>query len=509
MRPITGRLPTTAQQPTTIQQPTTTQQLFRMSPSSSCPDYPAALEFLLGRIDYERTAVIPYRSRQFKLDRMLRFLAAVENPHHHLRAVHLAGTKGKGSTASMIAAVCRAAGYRTGLYTSPHLVSIEERMVVDGQACSPSELVDLVDQVRHAVAEMDREASAGLDDPQGLTYFEITTAMAMLHFASRRVDIAVLEVGLGGRLDSTNVCRPEVTAITSISFDHMRQLGSTLAAIASEKAGIVKPGVPMISGVVESEPRDVIRAVCRDRAAPLIEVSRDYRIQYQPGPVDEILGGWVDFTETDRPDGLRLNGARLGLVGPHQGANAGVALAVLAQLSRRGWEFPEAALRTGLEEVRCAARVELIQGAPTVVIDAAHNAASIESLCAAIDERFSDRRGLLVFATSRDKDIDGMLSRLIPRFDRIVFTRYQNNPRGIDPAALVARAQALIESNRDADLAPPEIRTGVDPPAAWKLAAGWAAAEDVICVTGSFFVAAEVRELVVGESALRQAAMEA
>ena len=203
-----------------------------MTASPDAFDHAAALTYLHGRIDYERNTKLPYRSRGLKLDRMRELAARLGNPHQRYPILHVAGTKGKGSTASMLAAILTAAGYRTGLYTSPHLDCVEERMAVDGHACSPQELVELLRAVRPLVDTLDQAATHPQGYAGGPTYFEITTATAMLHFCRQAVDAAVLEVGLGGRLDSTNICQPEVSVITSISFDHTQQLGNTLAAIA-------------------------------------------------------------------------------------------------------------------------------------------------------------------------------------------------------------------------------------------------------------------------------------
>src|SRR5262245_30142218 len=224
----------------------------------------AALDWLMGRINYERTAFIPYQDRQLKLDRMRQLLTRLGQPDAGMKIVHIAGTKGKGSTSAMIAGILTAAGFRTGLFSSPHLERIEERFAVDAEPCTAAELVALVDRLRPVVRSMDEEAAAEGDAAGGPTYFEATTAMALLHFVERGVDAAVLEVGLGGRLDSTNVCLPAVCVITSISFDHTKQLGNTLASIAREKAGIIKPGVPVVCGVTDLEPQSVIAAIARE-----------------------------------------------------------------------------------------------------------------------------------------------------------------------------------------------------------------------------------------------------
>jgi dihydrofolate synthase / folylpolyglutamate synthase len=231
-----------------------------MAATTEVCDYASAVDFLFSRINYERAAHIPYAS-DFKLSRMRRLLAHLGDPHLSLKAIHIAGTKGKGSTAAMVASILQAAGKRTGLYTSPHLARVEERLTVDGNLCEASQFVDLVAEVQRAAARLQQDSGPAADSGDDPTFFEVTTALAFLHFARQRVDAAVLEVGLGGRLDSTNVCLPQVCIITSISFDHMRQLGNTLAAIASEKAGIIKSGVPVVSGVTSGEARAVIAGI--------------------------------------------------------------------------------------------------------------------------------------------------------------------------------------------------------------------------------------------------------
>lgn len=251
-----------------------------MSAEMPVHDRQSAFDFLFGRINYERTSLVPYSTGEFKLDRIRRLLAALGDPHKKFPAIHIAGTKGKGSTAAMMASILQVAGYRVGLYTSPHLNSLEERFVVNGQLCSEPEFVSLVQEIQRAVHEIAEQELSGVSPPLGEhTFFEITTALGLLHFARQNVDAAVLEVGLGGRLDSTNVCLPAVCIITTISFDHTRQLGNTLALIAAEKAGIIKPGVPVVSGVTNDEPREVIRVIAAQQNAPLYERTIDFDTQ--------------------------------------------------------------------------------------------------------------------------------------------------------------------------------------------------------------------------------------
>jgi len=446
-------------------------------------EYDRALAFLYGRINYERAAAETYGAADFPLERMRDLLARLGNPERRLKIIHVAGTKGKGSTSTMIAAVLTAAGIRTGLFTSPHLIDLEERIAVDGCNCTPTELVSLVDRLRDATDAMDIAASARPGEV-GPTYFELTTAMALLHFVDCDAAAAVLEVGMGGRLDSTNVCHPEVTVITSISLDHQRQLGGTLALIAAEKGGIIKPGVPLVSGVLAAEPQTVIEQICQERGSPLIQAGRDFHFEYTP-PTDfdraETLGE-LDYFQNGAP---ALQGVRLGMLGAHQGTNAAVALATIETLRNAGWEIPVAAVRAALATARTPARVEVISRRPTIVIDAAHNVASIAALLATLDTSFGPRRRILIFASARDKDIRGMLELALPRFDEVLLTRFEKNPRGLPVVELRRLADEFGGGN---------CRSCETPAEAWQVARSLLTPADLLCVAGSFFIAAELRQ---------------
>jgi dihydrofolate synthase/folylpolyglutamate synthase len=465
-----------------------------MPASTAAPNPVSALDFLLQRINFERTTNIPYRAVEFKLDRMRRLMGLLGDPQLALKAVHIAGTKGKGSTAAMTAAILQAAGYRTGLYTSPHLEQIEERIVVDGQICPTDAFLALAAQVQPAVEQLDCEAAAAGNI--GPTFFEVTTAMAFLHFAQAKVDAAVLEVGLGGRLDSTNVCQPEVCIITSISFDHTRQLGSTLAAIAGEKAGIIKPGIPVVSGVIDEEPREVIAARAVACNAPLIQRGRDYDFTAPEPPLTEHSPN-TSFTylQPARSPTYELPNLQLGMLGTHQAANAASAIAAINRLRQRGWSIGDEAIRKGLSTAHCPARIELVSEQPAVILDVAHNLASIEALLTVLENRFPARRRLLVFASSKDKDYGGMLRRLLPAFDVAILTRYVNNPRAMEPEALLAIAQQIRAETADGQ-ASPALHAAARPADAWRLARLIADPADLICITGSFFLAAELRSVV-------------
>jgi dihydrofolate synthase / folylpolyglutamate synthase len=446
-----------------------------------------ALEFLLGRIDYERNVGIPYGERQYRLDGMRDLLERIGRPDRKFPIIHVAGTKGKGSTSAMVAAGLGACGLSVGLFTSPHLERIEERFTIDGRQCSEPQLARLVDRLRPIVAAMDDELSKREPPDLGPTYFELTTAMALLHFADAGVDAAVLEVGMGGRLDSTNVCQSTVSIITSISYDHTKQLGDTLAEIAWEKAGIIKPGVPVVSGAVAPEAATVVRRVADERGCRLVELGRDFEFDYRPPQHLERAPdrGRVDF-RIGRDSALReTNHVALGLAGLHQGANAALALATIDELRRLGWNLPEAAVRHGLAELHWPARVEVVARRPCVVLDAAHNVASIEALLTTLAESFGARRRILVFATTQEKDVAGMMRLLLPAFDDVVLTRYTQNPRGVPVDELRQIAQSMQPASR---------QTAEDPAEAWSAVHALRPdANDLVCITGSFFIAAQMR----------------
>ena len=456
----------------------------------------AAVDYLMGRINYERMPVQPYGARHMKLDRMRTLLHRLGNPDAGMPIVHVAGTKGKGSTSALVATMLHAAGYDVGVYSSPHLEALEERFCVNGGPCSGEELADLVDRLRPVVQQMDAAAVAGNDPSQRPTFFELTTALALLHFAQRRVDATVLEVGLGGRLDSTNVCQPAVTVITSISLDHTRQLGDTTAKIAAEKGGIIKPGVPVVIGPVEAAAHEVLAGLARQHGARIIDAGQDFAFDYRPPhEVDaHAEAGRLDFWARSAGDPLELRDCQLRMLGHHQAANAALALAAIVELRRQGWMISTDAMRTGLAEAALPGRIEVISRRPTVVLDVAHNVASVAALVESLQESFAASRRLLAFAASRDKDVPGMLRVLMPRFDRIIVTQFQENPRAVPIEQLMNLCRdELRQLGRAAD--GEHLASRDTPAAAWGLARKWAAPDELVCITGSFFIAAEMRGL--------------
>lgn len=447
--------------------------------------YEQALEFLYSRVNFERQSSTQYGLGDFRLDRMRQLLQRLGNPQDRLPTVHIAGTKGKGSTAAMLASVLSAAGHRTGLFTSPHITQFEERFTVDGRQPTPDELVELVNQVADVVQAMDEMPGA-----MSPTYFEIVTALGWLYFIRQQAQIVVLEVGLGGRLDSTNICRPNVCVITSISRDHTKQLGYCVEQIAAEKGGIIKPGVPVVSGVLDTAAREVIEQIAIERSCRLVQMGRQLNSAYHPG-APSLPGGNCGMDHFDvSVNPHSWTGLPLALLGEHQSRNGALVLAVVAELRAQGWLLPDEAIERGLREVRWASRIEVLGEYPAVIVDGGHNWAAVAALVETLTQRFRARRRILVFAASQDKDVAGMLRQLYPVFDTVILTAFHNNPRNL-PAGELAQLSHAMSSRL--------VHVTNNSATAWKLARRLAGPEDLICVTGSFFLAAELREQILDE----------
>ncbi len=440
--------------------------------------YEHVLDFWAERTNYESIG-LPTDPRAFSLDRMHSLLRHLGHPEQRLKIIHVAGTKGKGSTSAMLASILRQAGYRTGLFTSPHLVYVEERVQVDGQPISRADLTQCMRRVARAVEAVESEHRSGT------TFFEIITALGFLHFAEVRADFAVVEVGLGGRLDSTNVCTPLVSVITSISLDHVLQLGNTLPAIATEKAGIIKPGRPVISGATHPEAAEVISQIASERGVPLATLGVDFQFRYRPGRVSNTQQIQPRVTVTVQNE--IWPELELPLFGEHQAANAAIAIACVSELRRNGVFIPLEAVRDGLAQVQWPARLEIVSQSPLVVLDCAHNVASIQAAVEALKTTFSSSRQGLIFACSRDKDWQGMLAELVPRFQRVWFTRYANSARSAQPEELAAFWQQCGGGSCEVVSTPAE---------ALHAAQAWAQPDDLICGLGSVFLAGELRSAI-------------
>jgi dihydrofolate synthase / folylpolyglutamate synthase len=437
--------------------------------------YEEALAFWYGRIDYERRQPRP---GDLKLDRMRALLRRLGDPHRRIRCVHVAGTKGKGSTSAMLASVLRAAGYRTGLFTSPHLSDVSERVQVDGVPIGREEIAARMGEVAAAVAEMDLEG----DPARSPTFFEVITALGFLHFDCRRAEVAVLEVGLGGRFDSTNVCDPLLSIITNISLDHMAILGDGIEAIAYQKAGIIKRGVPVVTTADHPSVVAVIEKESVEHRTTVARIGRDFWARpleckpFEPPP----------FEARSR---LRKWGVLpLGLFGTHQVANAAGVLAAVEVLWTVGLEIPFRAVFDGLKDVVWPARMELISRDPVVVLDCAHNVASAAALVETLQTSFPvSGRKHLIFSASSDKQIAEMLTILAPHFDSFHLTKYESNPRAADPRLV---ADILTGLGRTSVFQHPT------PAAAWQAVRTQANSADAIVIAGSVFLAGELRPIV-------------
>ena len=405
------------------------------------------------------------------LDNIAGIVAALGHPERSFATVHVAGTNGKGSVTAMVDTALRAARHRSARYTSPHLIDLTERFVIDGQPIQREALSAVVADVRTVI---DRLRDGGQLDVHP-TFFEVTTAVAFELFRRAAVEIAVCEVGLGGRLDATNVVQPLVTAITSIGLDHQQYLGQTLREIAIEKAGILKPGVPVIVGRMPAEAFTAIAGIARDRGCTVVRA-------WDGVTVDDLRPA----SDTRRRMRLRTlahdyGELELGLRGSHQVDNAVVAVRLLDALDARGISVPPAAIAEGVSHVEWPGRLDLrrLPDGREVLLDAAHNADGAAALAAFL-ETMPSRKPPLVFAAMRDKAIDSMLSELAKTVGAFVFTS-ASNPRSADPADLADRARAIA----------PGLRVEVEPSPARALAAAWRIAPRIV-VAGSIFLIGDV-----------------
>jgi dihydrofolate synthase / folylpolyglutamate synthase len=451
-------------------------------PESPFPEltYEAAVEYLFGRINYERVPTSKYSTDDFQLPRMSTLLERLGNPQLTIPAVHITGTKGKGSTAVMTAGMLQAAGHTVGLFTSPHLVRFEERMTVNGRLPAPEKIVSLVQKLKEVAADLEQS------DETRPTFFELSTALAWMVFQDAGCDLVVLEVGLGGRLDTTTLCTPLVTVITSVSRDHMKLLGDTLELIAREKAGIVKPGVPCLIGVDQPSVVEVIAEVCRERGAELLQLGHEIRIEHRhptPGRV-----GPAKWTIDVRTPASLYRGMHVPLAGEFQTRNAALAIAAVEVVSQRLGGITEEQMRAGLAQVSWPLRLEVAQQSPLILLDAAHNDASMRELCRAALSIPAGTR-TLIFGTSRDKEAAVMLGIAGAAFDQLILTKYSTNPRAWP-------VEELVEIAKSATRTPIQSRDTVAE--ALHLADQTSQPGDLICVAGSFFLAAEARETLRG-----------
>ncbi len=447
----------------------------KLSPKKSQPagkqfrTFRSAVNFLDSLTNYERSARTPYTANNFGLSRTNRLLGAMGNPHHNFKTVHIAGTKGKGSTAAMLMEMLRGCGLKVGLYSSPHILNIRERIVVDSEMVSEPDFVKLVSAVSEA------SAKARIAGP---TYFDMLTSAAFLHFSQSEVDIAIIETGLGGRLDATNVITPEAIGITNISYDHLAQLGKTLPLIAAEKAGIMKEGVPVISAPQEPEVRETLEAAAAALNAPISysneNVDFSYRFEFS-----RTMGRHARICLTT--PNCKFEHLHIPAPGLHQAINCTLALGLLDVLKSKGFPIDDHKAMVGVANLKLPGRMQLISEDPRIVVDGAHNGASIEALMRAVGQNIVYDSMVVIFGCSKEKDVARMVRQVQLGADKIIFTPIKS-PRSADPHELAAEYSEV--SGKMVQVAD-SLEEALD------IATRAISREDVICITGSFYLVAE------------------
>jgi dihydrofolate synthase/folylpolyglutamate synthase len=415
---------------------------------------------------------------------MRTLLKKLGNPQDQYKTVHVAGTKGKGSTCAMVAAMLQASGYKVGLYSSPHLVDIRERIQINGEMIPTADFARLVRLVEPIISKSKPTPS----------YFDVLTAIAFKYFAEEEVDIAIIETGLGGRLDSTNVLKPEVTAITSISKDHMAQLGNTLGKIATEKGGIFKHNIPALSVLQDPEAEAALKACAEKVGAPLEFVGKQIEFSYR-FESSRMLGphNRVCLTTAN----TKFEHLAVPLVGEHQAINCGLALSIIDKLKGRGFSnITDMKAMEGLNKLVMPGRMEQISTNPRVIVDGAHNAASVDAFMRAIGQHVPYDSMVLIFGCCSDKDVTGMLEKITGGADKVIFTKV-DNIRTADPNELAAQYTELYGKMA-------QVAGSLEE--ALAIANRAVTKEDLVCITGSFYLVGEAKKYFAAKQATAAAA---
>jgi dihydrofolate synthase / folylpolyglutamate synthase len=438
-------------------------------------DYRESVDYIFGHTNYEMVPRLPHAQANYDLRRVHRILERIGGPHLKARSLHITGTNGKGSTSAMLASILTCSGYTTGLYTSPHLSTMRERFMVNGQMISEDELARIATNLRPEIEAVNKEDTYG-----HLTVFEILTVLGFLYFAEKECSFQVMEVGMGGRFDATNVILPEVCLLTSVSLDHTEVLGDTLTKIAFEKCGIIKPGCVVVSHPQVEEVDRTIRETCFEKGVKLIRIGQDV--------IRKSLSYNFDRQEIEVQGRLNDYKISLPLLGQYQLDNTAAAVAAIEVLIERGCRISRENIINGLSRVAFPGRLQIIRRKPYVVVDGGHNPGAARSLKEAILQYFNPAKSILVIGVSNDKDISGIVHELGPVFDKIIVTR-ANNPRSAPPEKLA------VEFNRYKS----DIQVVGNIPEALKAALQQAGEEDLICITGSLFVVGEAIEYLESE----------
>jgi len=460
---------------TSIKKPSSASVTKVKRPAKAFRTYQQAMQYLFDKTDYERQQKLRYNVTTFDLKRMNLLLKGLGDPHKKTKMVHIAGTKGKGSTATMLAKMMEANGYSVGLYTSPHVMSLHERIAINSEMIDKKMMTNLMNRVHPVIEKL-------IKTDNGPTFFEIMTALAFLHFADNEVDLAIIETGLGGRLDSTNVVDPELVGITSISIDHQNLLGTTLDSITKEKGGVIKKGVPVVTVQQDPGAMRILRKMAVSQKAPLAITGKDIDFSYrfessrEHGPHTRICL----TTPSSRFEHLRVP-----LPGEHQAINCGLALAMLDNLKNQGYEIDDQKAVTGLNEVKMSGRMEIVCEDPRILIDAAHNAASVRALIQAIGQHVPYDSMIIIFGCNGDKDVRGMLTELQYGADKVIFTR-SNSPKAVFPSELAEMYTELCGKM---------CQTALSLKEAIRVAGSAVSKEDLICVTGSFYLVGQTKQM--------------
>ena len=445
-----------------------------------------AVEYLYSRVNFERTRPARIGPDAFKLDRMVALLAALGDPQTAFRSIHVAGSKGKGSVCEMLTSALGACGYAVGLYTSPHLVDITERVRIGSNCISQGAFASMVERCRVAAESLASRLGES-------TFFELMTAVAFEYFAHQAVDVAVVEVGLGGRLDCTNVITPEACGLASIQLEHTDILGTTLAEIAAEKAGIIKPGVPVVTVPQELEVMEVFRRKAEELGAPLFVLGEDvdYSCRFEAG---HDLGPHARICVASPRS--QFEHIAVPLKGEHQAANCGLALALLDQLAVRGFITPEGDVARGLAATQAHGRMELAWSQPRILLDVAHTPESIRAMIRAAGAHLRFDSLVAIFGCSSDKNAVAMLTELARGADKVIFTRVSDNPRAASPEELGRRFEELGSMCQVVPTLKDAINT----------AARAVQRDDLILITGSCYLVGEAKRLLQEHAAKKQAA---
>jgi len=429
-------------------------------------NYREALDYIYGYTNYEAVPK-PHAYDNYDLRRVFEILEKLGNPHLKAKSLHVAGTNGKGSTAAMLASIIRHSGYKTGLYTSPHLVTSRERFMINGKMISESELAGIATALKPEIEAVNASAKYGR-----LTVFEILTVLCFVYFAQNKCDFQVMEVGMGGRYDATNVIQPEICLLASISFDHTAILGNTLTLIATEKCGIIKPGCVVISHPQAEQAEKVIENTCREKGVNLIKIGKDIFAGSLESDFDhqtvQIKGRLQKYT------------ASIPLLGDYQADNAAAAVAAAEVLKGKGYHITKESILKGLAEVDIPARKQIIGYHPFIVVSCGDNPGAARRMREAIQKNFKPARSILVTGISSDKDVAGIIKELAPAFDTVIATRAKS-PRAAKPETLAAEFAGYGLETRTADSVAEAVMK----------ARSMARDEDLICITGSLYVVGE------------------